>query len=481
MKIKFLGNGLASLNPLSHVINASLNDTDFSKFMVFSAFTSVSGLELIVDDLIQFLERGSEACFYLGVDEGITSKSTLEEFLKLSCSTYIYFNSYQLNSPNKPIYHPKVYVFMGNKTRVLVGSNNLTKKGYMRNVEACVQVDFDNDDVDGNHFLDEALNFFRPLIEQMSSCIKPLDEDLIQNLLNNNVISNKRKYIEIDRVQEPSSFSNDLVFGSEKPPTPPRVLKKIVQRKKVTTTDYGVYDTSLVFDILSHQDIYGSYESFAESINKKRKVAYYFIPQGVHLGHIFYLIYSYYQGTLHNRINLMYESTGSGNGNLVRQTKYKLCFCMEMLLLSDDRIETINTVSDIELTPNGVLLARLLERNVTDSHFYDFKQGSDSLSWDMYYNVDYYVEWVKNLPEDDFKELYSIFNNFSLLRLLIDFISTQDNFSLKTVYTDFWDYTDTVDYLKIIGIKKPASESSLQHRMPFIISLLKAFKIIDLE
>ena len=480
MEISFLGNGLAENNrPVSKVIKESLLDTDFKAFITLSAFTSISGLGIIIDELYVFKENGGLIEFYLGVDEGVTNKPTLEEYMKLDVSTYIYFNKYMLNSPQKPIFHPKLYIFQGKKTRVIIGSANLTSKGLERNVETSVKIDFDNNDIDGIRFLNDILSFFKPLLQKTSNCLQPLSNDLIANLLENGIIHEKAIYYTRPKEYNQNKNEDTLVFDLVKPPYIPKKLNKKKKRTKEVRKSYGVYESMNVYSIQSHSDIYGSYSQFLESMKRQKTVSYYYIPQGVHLGHLFYIVHSYYTGNIHNRIKLMYESTSSNNGTIVRQTRYKMCFGMELLLISDDRQSKNTDLESLELLPNGMILAKLLERNTKDENFYKFKQGNDSISWDMVLNPEYYIEWVRSLPILERNELFLLFNNFTLLRILMEYLRERGAYNEEEIYTKFWDYKTATNYLSLIGVERPTSRSSLEHRMPFVISLLNAFDIIE--
>ena len=127
MKFEFLGHGLFDEH-----------DKNFDTFQCFVAFTTLSGLSVFIDELEAVKERYRKIEFYLGVDDKGTSREALLELLNRNIDTYIYYNP---TKRTRAIYHPKLYIFRGDKAnRVILGSSNLTRPGLFNNIEASMAI-----------------------------------------------------------------------------------------------------------------------------------------------------------------------------------------------------------------------------------------------------------------------------------------------------------------------------------------------------
>jgi HKD family nuclease len=74
-------------------------------------------------------------------------------------------------------------LFEGQKhTRVIIGSSNLTRSGFINNVEASIQLDFQpNTDKQGNKLLLQVKQYFSEFLSLQSEFLFKLDKDLINN------------------------------------------------------------------------------------------------------------------------------------------------------------------------------------------------------------------------------------------------------------------------------------------------------------
>jgi HKD family nuclease len=105
------------------------------------AWVRRSGMRHLLPGLIDFLKRGGEGRFIVGIDIENTSKEGLEDLLSLEnhgrIQTIVNHNEHR-----SVTFHPKVYLFSNKKRACLiVGSNNLTASGLYTNTEAGLQVD----------------------------------------------------------------------------------------------------------------------------------------------------------------------------------------------------------------------------------------------------------------------------------------------------------------------------------------------------
>ena len=131
---------------------------------------------------------------------------------------------------------------------------------------------------------------------------------------------------------------------------------------------------------------FGSWMKFLREIGEVTENGYHY-PQGLHFGHILYILKSLYQK---DKTGYMNEKYIKLRGNLdknediakfQRQTKYKIQGMMGMGLIVDDR-KLGHDTKEIELTPNGRKLYELL-RELIDSLDLSFKEKDKGISWEM--------------------------------------------------------------------------------------------------
>lgn len=124
---------------LGQQIEDLLDAGTFSSRIVFvSAFTSLRTLLRLRERLLRAAQNETMLRFTVGVDLGGTSREVLEELVRWDCEVFVYHNPIV-----RATFHPKIYLFEGNDSAVLVvGSNNLTDGGLYTNYEAAIRHDF---------------------------------------------------------------------------------------------------------------------------------------------------------------------------------------------------------------------------------------------------------------------------------------------------------------------------------------------------
>lgn len=187
MEVKFIGQGLSlpSDKPAGDVINGVFESTKYQEFSAFVAFASVGGIKQILPNLKEHIKRNGTVRLYVGVDLHGTSKEAIELLLSESIPTYIVF------SPNRVVYHPKIYTFEGdNKYFVIVGSSNLTTSGLYQNVEAslCVSNEYEDDDEKGKELLSDIYDYYNNFINGESTTCQLLTEDVLKILVKTKVV-----------------------------------------------------------------------------------------------------------------------------------------------------------------------------------------------------------------------------------------------------------------------------------------------------
>jgi len=115
------------------VIRSGLKRADEVALSV--SFLRFSGLQLLVDDLKAFAERGGRARFLTSTYLGITQPEALRVLAGLSGIDVRIHLAQEKNQG----FHPKFFVFSGDKTECWVGSSNISKGGLTTNIEANLQ------------------------------------------------------------------------------------------------------------------------------------------------------------------------------------------------------------------------------------------------------------------------------------------------------------------------------------------------------
>jgi HKD family nuclease len=236
MDLKFIGQGLdpdSDITAGNYIIN-SLTNEKYSTFNAFVAFVSLSGLNNIIDQLLEFKNRGSEIKLFIGVNLNATSKEALELLLEHEIESYVVY------SPNNIIYHPKIYAFEGEVTkRAIVGSANLTESGLFQNVEASICVDFDSDNEIGNEFLSDIYDHFNSIINLDHPSCQKLTQEVLDVLLESKVVlpevvnraKNNKVNKEFSQTNTKTNKKLNDLFGKLKRKRPPKGFKRVVVKK----------------------------------------------------------------------------------------------------------------------------------------------------------------------------------------------------------------------------------------------------------
>lgn len=162
MKTTFLGQGFesSSADAIGNYLVKYLNQQDFHSFTGISAFASeagIFGLSGYIESAKKFYKNLS---LIVGIDLEGTSKEALEEILKLNIDSYIFYQN------EAPIFHPKIYLFEGDKEiKLIVGSSNLTSSGLFRNVESSLLLEFDINDPEGTALLKTLKDYYNALFD----------------------------------------------------------------------------------------------------------------------------------------------------------------------------------------------------------------------------------------------------------------------------------------------------------------------------
>lgn len=214
MKTTFLGQGFesSSIDAIGNYLVKYLNQQDFHSFTGISAFASEAG----IFGLSGYFETAKK--FYknltliVGIDQEGTSKEALEEILNINIGSYIFYQN------EAPIFHPKIYLFEGDKEiKLIVGSSNLTGRGLFRNVESSLLIEFDINDPEGTTLLTTLKTYYKTLFDFSDPNLFKISQVVIDDFIEKGIVPNEieRKKIYSEKkslVTPPITPNTDTVF-----------------------------------------------------------------------------------------------------------------------------------------------------------------------------------------------------------------------------------------------------------------------------
>ncbi len=259
-------------------------------------------------------------------------------------------------------------------------------------------------------------------------------------------------------------------------------VKEKIERKPVAEDMNN--ETISAIKLRHYQNTYKTWNKFLEAIGEATMASYHY-PQGTHLGHIFYLINTLGEGQFTDLISPELYISENGLTKLARQTRYKVWACMEIGFLYDDRNpdKAADGITFTHLTPKGKALFDILKKYVTDPSFYNFREGGKTeVSWQMAHNESYVNEFVRTLPIDDRNKLEKSFLIMDAVKQMLIYLFRENKnkceFVKSEVYSNYFNAPYIQHYFEMNGISLPTVEGA-KHRLPFILSILDAFGIIE--
>lgn len=190
MRIEFLGHGLheKNTNTVGHVLIDSFRNPDYSSFIGFSAFTKMSGLNRIKDELLSARKYFDSIKFYLGIVEKGTSREALKFLIDNNIETWIFCTEDEI------MFHPKIYFFKGkHNNRFITGSSNLTSFGLFDNIEASTFFEFSKNDHQGNKFIKQFEDYFYSILDGSDKNVQKLSNEVLNDLINSGFVYGESK------------------------------------------------------------------------------------------------------------------------------------------------------------------------------------------------------------------------------------------------------------------------------------------------
>lgn len=189
MKITFLGQGFESESKKSvgNTIIQLFKENKFNSFTGISAFASEAGVVGLSECITSGAQFYNTLNLIVGIDQEGTSKKALKEINDLGINSYIFYQK------ESPIFHPKIYLFEGeNDTTLIVGSSNLTARGFFGNVESSLMVEFKNDNPDGIKLLKEVKDYYRTLFDFSDPNLFKISPEIINQFVSEGIVPTRK-------------------------------------------------------------------------------------------------------------------------------------------------------------------------------------------------------------------------------------------------------------------------------------------------
>lgn len=179
MRVEFLGHGLHKdhTNTVGHYMIDSFKNDDYYSFVGFSAFTKMSGINRIKEELLEASKRFQSLKFYLGIVRKGTSRESLQFLIDNNIETWIFCTEDQI------MFHPKIYFFKGKHNyRFITGSSNLTSFGLFDNIEASTLFEFSKTNQQGKKLVRQFEEYFEPILKGTDKNVQKLTQEVLKDL-----------------------------------------------------------------------------------------------------------------------------------------------------------------------------------------------------------------------------------------------------------------------------------------------------------
>lgn len=210
MDIIILGQGFNTdtKNFVGHQLIKFLGQKDCHTFTGLSAFASQAGVNGLARYITSAKKNIKNLNIIVGIDQKGTSKEALEAILSLGIKSYVFYQ------PSITIFHPKIYLFEGDKTsQLIVGSSNLTTHGLFRNIETSILVNLDNSVEADKQIVQDLKDYFKGIFDHKDPNLKKLSAKLIKDLVKAKVVPTEaeRKAAQNKAEKPESKETEDLI------------------------------------------------------------------------------------------------------------------------------------------------------------------------------------------------------------------------------------------------------------------------------
>jgi superfamily II DNA or RNA helicase len=236
--------------------------------------------------------------------------------------------------------------------------------------------------------------------------------------------------------------------------------------------------------------LFGSWIAFLRKVGEYTEASYHY-PQGTHLGHILSILWYFglpdRKGTHFDDhfIKIRGGLDDGRVGNYQRQTKYKLQAAMELGILEDDRSASAEGDFIPSLTPLGKQLREALAPYCGEVDL-RFPIGDGVPSSQMANQESKYNAIIRHAIDSDAdaKALsLKVFLAMPAVQQMLAYlyhVVRKGTVEKKRIYNEFFQTPFVKQYCDREGIEEATKEAS-KHRCPFLVNILDALGIIEVE
>ena len=195
------------------------------------AWTRLSGLDLIWDEMVAALERDARIQLLTGVDGGNTSIEAMRALVGLQ-ENQARLRCLIRHQEGRPLFHPKLYGFSDDSICITyVGSSNLTAAGLHSNDELSVRLELE----EGSPELASFDAAWSKISDEKSDLVRRLDGDLCKSLEQKGYLAPEAASRSADQREAMGNKRKKPLFGSKPVVKPP--FRGSVPILKSTTSD----------------------------------------------------------------------------------------------------------------------------------------------------------------------------------------------------------------------------------------------------
>lgn len=166
MDLHFHGQPYPGRGSLLGSLTGALRDADLTDLRIVVAWAKRSGLRHLVPDMRAHRLAGGRIEAIVGISEGGATRQGLEILLQETDEAFVFFDRART-------FHPKVFLAAGSgRSKIIVGSHNLTRGGLFWNYEASFVAELDHTLTADKTAHDDVLDYFTSLKSDGGSCVK---------------------------------------------------------------------------------------------------------------------------------------------------------------------------------------------------------------------------------------------------------------------------------------------------------------------
>ena len=240
---------------VSELAQASSN---YNEGIISVAFARKNGADIICNNIL----INKNIIFFIGINNGVTSKQALEYLITKDIHQDIYLVN---TGSSQQIFHPKIFCFYEkslNEGVLCLGSSNLTSGGFESNIEANILLHIDHSNWDLIQTITANLNTIKP------DCIHLQNKDQLDDLLKYGLLEDESKKIFVP-------LRSSITHSPSLPKAPKIKLQTIIKSRKEPTSKVAASPASKVAASSTSKVAASSTSKVAASPASKGKVIWF--------------------------------------------------------------------------------------------------------------------------------------------------------------------------------------------------------------